>query len=147
MEVPLSSNGLLSLSSLQTLFPRCSGIGKRNIRSGFVRLSRLEGGFLHPIDAATWGQDHYVCLFPKRPHSEDDDSEGQDSPYTDSEDEDESEGEKEVKPLKISDIVRRFTNLKAENVTQAPKRRRANDGSSVVVQKSNLKCKCFPFRI
>lgn len=66
IELPTEDDGTLLLSTLQAQFPGTSGLKYRNSVSNAIRGIRLTEGRLHPPQGEDgWGNQVYLCVFPK----------------------------------------------------------------------------------
>lgn len=66
MELPVEEDGTLLLSTLQAQFPGSSGLKYRNSETRATRGIRLNEGRLHPPSIEDgWGEQVYLCVFPK----------------------------------------------------------------------------------
>lgn len=66
IELPAEDDGTLLLSTLQAQFPGTSGLKYRNSVSNAIRGIRLTEGRLHPPQGEDgWGNQVYLCVFPK----------------------------------------------------------------------------------
>lgn len=66
IELPTEDDCTLLLSTLQAQFPGTSGLKYRNSVSNAIRGIRLTEGRLHPPQGEDgWGNQVYLCVFPK----------------------------------------------------------------------------------
>lgn len=66
IELPIEEDCTLLLSTLQAQFPGTSGLKYRNPVSNAIRGIRLTEGRLHPPQGDDgWGNQVYLCVFPK----------------------------------------------------------------------------------
>lgn len=66
IELPTEDDGTLLLSTLQAQFPGTSGLKYRPTSSNAARGIRLTEGQLHPPPGDDgWGEQIYLCVFPK----------------------------------------------------------------------------------
>lgn len=70
IEFPIESDGTLLLSTLQAKFPDASGLQYRNAVSNAIRVIRFTEGRLYPPSGDGWGNQVYLCIFPKNKNRE-----------------------------------------------------------------------------
>ncbi|XP_055325775.1 TAR DNA-binding protein 43-like [Sitodiplosis mosellana] len=70
IELPIEKDGTLLLSTLQGQFPGTSCLKYRNSVSNAIRGIRLTEGRLYPPSEDGWGNQVYLCAFPKNKNRE-----------------------------------------------------------------------------
>lgn len=65
MELPSEEDGSLLLSTLQAQYPGACGLKYRNSDTNTIRGLRMNEGRIHPPTVDGWGQECYICVFPK----------------------------------------------------------------------------------